>query len=338
MFVSLSPSRGRDPAAASADLRLAFAVARRVRLRALESAILQPVSSDNIPKSGGSAGIALTAMQVDVTTRLGAHAPGTATGFPTLDGMLHGGLRSGTVLSIAGAPGVGRTAFALLIAYMAARAKAGVVFASASLDATEVMARLAARALYREYPEVNTPYGMIWSGRAWQDSATHRAVADSVETVVKKVGAQLHLYRARGLESTQSLAECAAQQWSRHERAALVVDDIEAFSALGGGAAAHAAAANSSMEGRVTHVAYDLRRIADQGCAVVFTTLSRHSEFVAPAVTLAGELRALAQPPAADGARALEFSVYKNRVGATGSVPLRFIPGAGLFEESKPHP
>ena len=296
------------------------------------------MSSDSIPKSGSSAGIALTAMQVDVTTRLGSHAPAIATGFPTLDRMLHGGLRSGTVLAVAGAPGAGRTAFALLIAYMAARAKAGVVFASASLDATEVMARLAARALYREYPELHTPYGMIWSGKAWQDVTTHRAVADSVETVVKKVGAQLHLYRASGLESTQSLAECAAQQWARHERATLVVDDVEAFSASGGSSVSHAAAANGSMEGRVTHVAYDLRRIAERGCSVVLTTLSRHADFVAPAATIAGELRLLAQPSEVDGGRAMEFYVYKNRIGETGSVPLRFIPGASLFEESKPHP
>src|SRR6188768_4067795 len=117
-------------------------------------------------------------MQVDVTTRLGSHAPATATGFPTLDRMLHGGLRSGTVLAIAGAPGVGRTALALLLAYMAARAKAGVVFASASLDATEVMARLAARALHREYPDAHTPYGAIWSGLALKEAATHRAVLD----------------------------------------------------------------------------------------------------------------------------------------------------------------
>ena len=295
------------------------------------------VSSDNLPKSG-SAGIALTAMQVDVTTRLGAHAPATATGFPTLDRMLNGGLRSGTVLAIAGAPGVGRTAFALLLGYMAARAKAGVVYASASLDATEVMARLAARALHREYPEARTPYGMIWSGQAWQDAATHRAVADALETVVKKVGAQLHLYRASGLESTHSLAECAAQQWSRHERAVLVVDDIEAFSATGDGSVSHAEAANGSMEGRVTHVAYDLRRIADQGCSVVFTTLSRHAEFVAPAATLAGELREIPGAAHEDGERALEFKVYKNRVGETGSVPLRFVPGAGLFEEPKRQP
>jgi hypothetical protein len=27
--------------------------------------------------------------------------------------------------------------------------------------------------------------------------------------------------------------------------------------------------------------------------------------------------------------------VYKNRIGETGVVPLRFVPGAGLFEERK---
>jgi predicted ATP-dependent serine protease len=276
-------------------------------------------------------------MQVDVTTRLGVHSPASATGFPSLDAMLSGGLRRGTVVAIAGAPGVGRTAFALLISYMAARAKAGVVFASASLDATEVVARLAARALYREYPDSRTPYGMIWSGQAWQEAETHRAVADAVDTVVKKVGAQFHLYRATGLESTSSLAECAAQQWSRHERAVLVVDDVEAFSATGDGSLAHAAAANGSMEGRVTHVAYDLKRIADSGCAVVFTTLARHADLVAPAVTLAGELCAAPGANLTGDERALQFRVYKNRIGETGTVPLRFVPGAGLFEE-QPQP
>ena len=55
----------------------------------------------------------------------------------------------------------------------------------------------------------------------------------------------------------------------------------------------------------------------------------------APAVTLAGELRAAADTPSAPGERAMEFSVYKNRIGETGVVPLRFVPGAGLFEERK---
>ncbi|HEY2405290.1 MAG TPA: DnaB-like helicase C-terminal domain-containing protein [Polyangiaceae bacterium] len=292
------------------------------------------------PKSGGAAGIALTAMQVDVTTRLGALSAATPTGFRSLDAMLSGGLRSGTVLTITSAPGLGRTALCLLIAYMAARTRAGVVFASVSLDATEVMARLAARALHREYPDAQTPYGVIWSGQAWQDAATHRAVSDSVETVVKKVGSQLHLYRAAPFESTSSLAECAAHQWSRHERAVLVVDDIEAFSAVGGGAAAQFAAVNGSLDSRITQVAYDLRRIADQGCAVIVTGLARHADLMAPAATIAaqllpGEVRTSNAPEMKRslGARPVDLIVSKNRIGPTGVVRLRFVPGAGTFEE-----
>jgi replicative DNA helicase len=31
--------------------------------------------------------------------------------------------------------------------------------------------------------------------------------------------------------------------------------------------------------------------------------------------------------------RSMELVVYKNRIGETGIVPLRFAPGAGSFEE-----
>jgi replicative DNA helicase len=81
-------------------------------------------------------------------------------------------------------------------------------------------------------------------------------------------------------------------------------------------------------------VAYDLRRIANQGCAVIFTALSRHADLVAPATTLAGELCAVPGGTSrGDEDRAMEFRVYKNRIGETGTVSLNFVPGAGLFEE-----
>src|SRR5678815_2254022 len=91
----------------------------------------------------------LASIQVDVTTRLGAVAPATTTGMADLDALLGGGLRSGTHLLVTGAPGVGKTAFALMLAYMAARSKAAVLFSSVGLDDTEVVARLAARAVHR---------------------------------------------------------------------------------------------------------------------------------------------------------------------------------------------
>ena len=65
--------------------------------------------------------LSLASIQVDVATRLGAPVPVTPTGIKALDAMLGGGLRAGTVLSLSGQPGSGRTALSLLIAYMAAR-------------------------------------------------------------------------------------------------------------------------------------------------------------------------------------------------------------------------
>jgi hypothetical protein len=224
---------------------------------------------------------------------------------------------------------------------MAARARAAVVFTSVSLDETEVMARLAARALHREHPDSKTPYGAIWSGQAWQDDATHRPVSDAVETAVKKVGAFLHLYRAEPFASTALLADCAAHLWTRHDRVILVVDDIEAFSA--GFDANRASEANSSYHNRIAEVAFELRRICDQGCAVVATVLARNAELVSPAATLAAELvtrestpSAISERMLALGARPVDLVITKNRVGPTGIVPLRFIPGAATFEERAP--
>jgi len=97
-------------------------------------------------------------------------------------------------------------------------------------------------------------------------------------------------------------------------------------------------AVNSSLEGRVTQVAYDLRRIADQGCAVIVTSLLRHADLVSPAATLSAELRlpegsGSGLSERVHGARPVELLVTKNRLGSTGVIELRFTPGAASFEE-----
>jgi archaellum biogenesis ATPase FlaH len=317
---------------------LGSAIQRRLGYRAGVNS-----TRDRTPAPSG-APVSLSGIQVDVTTRLGVLTPATPTGLQTLDRMLSGGLRTGTLMSISGAPGVGKTAFALLMAYMTARARAAVVFTSVALDETEIVARLAARALHREFPDVRTPYGAIWSGQASQDEMTRRPVGEAVETVVKKVGNHLHLHRAKPFESTSSLAKLVSHLWGRHDRVILVVDGLEAFCA-GGGEGKRAAVTNGSYDARVAQVAYELRQLADEGCAVVATVQSRSAPLVSPAATLASELRAIegegspvAMPERslALGARAVELSVVKNSVGPTGIVPLRFIAGAALFEERAP--
>jgi RecA/RadA recombinase len=283
--------------------------------------------------------VALTAMQVDVTTRMGAMGPPTTTGIEPLDRLLAGGLRPATMLSIDGAPGCGKTALALLIAYMAARARAAVIFASATLDETEIVARLTARAMYREYPESETPYGSIWSGEAWQDDFTRQAVGTSVNVAIRKVGDQLHLLRTRALDSTAEISAAAAHLWSRHERVVVVVDGIEAFSAAVGGDVVRAAGVNADYSNRISQVAHELRQLAENGCAMIVTCQAKSQHLVLPAATAGCELLDAAMPTVdgsmrddALGAREVVLTLVKNHVGPRASIPLRFIAGSSVFE------
>jgi hypothetical protein len=123
----------------------------------------------------------------------------------------------------------------------------------------------------------------------------------------------------------------------------LVVDGLEAFRAAGGGEPHRALTANSGFESRVSQVAYELAQIAGRGCAVLATAQAQAEAFGAPAATVACQLRAadcgitpVPERLLALGARPVELDVYKNRLGPTGLVPLRFIAGAGVFEERAP--
>lgn len=300
---------------------------------------LRPVNQDK-PARPTPAPVALSSVQIDVTTRLGVPRPATTTGFGALDRLLGGGLRSGTVLGLVSQPGLGRTTLALLMAYMAARSKASAMFAAVGLDDTEVVARLAARALHRERPDAQVPYGSIWSGHALQEPELAPQLLNAVDTMVRKVGSQLYLHRAGSLEPTGALAECVAHLWSRNERVLLVVDDIEGFYASADGSVSKQTAANATLSGRIAQVAYDLKAIADQGCAVIVTALARHAELLAPAASALAELSPSAAGKApipealvALGARNVDLKLIKNRFGPSGVVSLRLVPGAGLVEE-----
>lgn len=299
----------------------------------------QCVSQDKPVRASTLGTVALANIQIDVTTRLGTPRLSTTSGLPTLDLLLGGGLRPGTLLGLVSRPGGGRTTLALLLAYMAARSKAVALFSSVGLDDTEVVARLAARALHRERPDAQVPYGSIWSGKALQEAELMPAVLNAVDTVMRKVGGHLHLYRAASLEPTGTLAERAAQLWSRSDRVLLVVDDIEGFYASADGSASKQAAVNATLAGRITQVAFDLKAIAEQGCAVVVTGLARHADLLAPAADAVAEISqplptgAIPEALLTLGARNVELCVLKNRLGSTGVVALRLVPGVGLVEE-----
>jgi len=292
------------------------------------------------PKKPTEAARSLASIQVDVTTRLGAVAPATTTGMPALDGLLGGGLRSGTHFLVTGGPGVGKTAFALMLAYMAARARAAVLFTSVGLDETEVVARLASRAVHREYQNVGATYGTIWTGESMQDAALRGPISSAINTVVKKVGDHLHLHQADPMEDVSVVAELAAQLWTRHERVVVVLDGIEAFSA-GSGAGVNPAQA-AGYEGRLSLVANELSRLAGQGCAVVTTCHSGALEVVAPATTVAAELRPVRaasrsmKKKVGLDARAMDLAFLKNRYGPSATLPLLYVAAASVFQERQP--
>jgi hypothetical protein len=225
---------------------------------------------------------------------------------------------------------------------MAARSRAAVVFVSATLDESELVSRLAARALYREYPDSQTSYGEIWSGDAWADDFTRGAVGTSVNVAVRKVGQLFHFYRARPFESVLEIGGATSTLWGRHERVVLVIDGVEAFSASAGGDATRAALINSCFENRMTELGLELRQLAEGGCAVVATASRDHETWLSGAATFSAELVATTRPADGDtprdkalGAHTVDLVVKKNRVGKAGVLPLKFVAGGGLFEERK---
>ncbi len=302
--------------------------------------ILLPVSQSSDKLRAVRLPVSLASMQVDVTNRLGALTPATPTGFPTLDAWTLGGLRNGTMCVLSGAAGTGKTSFLLLLAYMAARARAAVVFVSAALDETEVAARLAARALYREYPDSDTSYGAIWSGDAWQDEFTRSAVSTSVNVAIRKVGQLFHLYRAKPFDTTLEISAAAAHLWGRHERVLLFIDGVEALGASVAGDVARAATINGDFGNRMTQVGYELRHLAEGGCGVVVTAERENARWFMPGATMAAELIATRSPlerlaprDRVLGAQGVDLVVSKNHVGPTGTIALKFIAGGAVFEE-----
>lgn len=277
----------------------------------------------------------LASVQIDLTSRLGEVRPAFSTGFARLDAMLHGGLRSGTLVVLGGEAGTGRSALALSLAYMAARARVASLVVGATVDAAEVLARYAARALHRERPSARIAYGDLLSGSAWATADGRGQVTHAIETVLRKVGASLHVQRLGPGEGARALAAAAERLWARQDRLAIIVDGVEALAAAG---------REGSYEAALARAALELYGLAERGAAVIVTCGSAALPHVAVAAEVVAELRPVPaggplDPPddlVALGARKLDLAVVANSRGAAGVVPLRFVPGAAYLEERAP--
>ena len=67
------------------------------------------------------------------------------TGFPSLDGVLSGGMHQGHLIVLAGRPGMGKTAFAQQIAVNVAEGGRSAIFESLEMSSLEVMERVISR-------------------------------------------------------------------------------------------------------------------------------------------------------------------------------------------------
>jgi len=65
--------------------------------------------------------------------------------------------------------------------------------------------------------------------------------------------------------------------------------------------------------------------------------------YIAPAVTVAAELRGPQEAPRGNskkkmalGSRPMDFAILKNRLGPTPTLPLSYLAAASVFEEREP--
>lgn len=96
------------------------------------------------------------------------------TGIRSVDELLGGGLRERRVHVVAGAPGSGRTSFALRIAHAAAAAGCPVLYVSYECEDVEIRARLIAAVVKTPFGQMLAPEGLLQVEREQVASAWRR--------------------------------------------------------------------------------------------------------------------------------------------------------------------
>ncbi len=182
----------------------------------------------------------LTALNVvlertDERLRSGADHPSIwPTGFPPLDDALSGGLRSGSLLLLAGAQGAGKTTFALQMARNAAAAGHTVAYFTYEHDAESMLERLIAMEAgllgdmgapglnkVREAFETDDP-----SLGGLADRLSETSVGAEAVKGVESYGHRMHIHRSTGSTTSMEVISAAVEQvWQETGEAPMVVVD-----------------------------------------------------------------------------------------------------------------
>lgn len=213
------------------------------------------------------------------------------TGMRGLDTMLHGGLRRGECVALAGSAGHGKSSLAIQLAIEAARSGGVAIYCTAEMAPDEILARATAREMF----SLADPSGTGWAVGFGEVLRGHHLegrtiTSETVQTEVlqRYIDAREVLHRAvyprfivRPLEGGATIADVAklvatVRAWLSFEKlVVLVIDPLQRLFASPMGARAGKAleAVNANETERVSAVVGELKALADgQNLAAVFTS------------------------------------------------------------------
>lgn len=264
-------------------------------------------------------------MRVDAVADGTATADGIATGFPSLDKLLGGGLRRGDLIVLGGDVGVGKSALALAIALRARSAGTAVEFMSGEMDVSRVLERVLAI-------EGKASVDQIRQGTL--DDIT-RAALGSAAFRLRDATPGISRLPAGGVAEVVALA-------ASHHPALLVVDSLQAM----------VGTAHGTLDDELALAVRALKAHAlDAKVAVLVTahvpSLDRNRADLRPALDDFGARGAVKQladvvlglfreelyQPSPGHEGATELAVLKNRSGPTSYVDLFYYKQWLRFED-----
>jgi len=213
----------------------------------------------------------------------------TPTGLRQLDELLHGGVRPGDLIGVAGPAAGGKSALTGQLALDLAKAGAAVLYASVEMPARELVARWLALEAFRAAPAdaptawaidyASVLYGATYRGEGFTSEATRAAAfarLDAARRAVTAAGAHLYAQQIAPRTTVAQLRDlvATARARARPRPLVLVVDPLQRlFASRTERDAKVADALNASETERVGAVAQELKFLADtEALTVVFTS------------------------------------------------------------------
>lgn len=213
------------------------------------------------------------------------------TGMRGLDAMLHGGLRRGECVALAGSAGTGKSSLAIQLALEAARSGGVAIYCTAEMAPDEILARATAREMFTRADAGGTGwavgFGEVLRGHhlegrtitsdAMQTEVLQRYI-DAREVLHRDVYPHFIVRPLAGGATIANVAELVAkvrEHLSFEGLVVLVIDPLQRLFASEMGARSGKAleAVNANETERVSAVVGELKALADsQNLAAVFTS------------------------------------------------------------------